>query len=257
MGQAPGDDNAEDFYAQTYDESVPDWPGEIAFYREMAARVKSTGGTMLEIACGTGRVAIRLAQDGVQVVGLDLSPDMIAVAKEKSAGLGNVRWVEGDMRSFELKEAFDLALIPGHAFQNLNTPQDQTACLACIRRHLHPGGVLVVHIDHMNIENVRWLGDLCGEKRGVFEAAELFKHPDTGHPIRPSQAWTYEPSTQTAIVMTTWEELDANGQVTNRIDRDAIRLHCVFPLRDGAPVGPDRFPARGSVWGLLSPRTPG
>lgn len=50
------------FYAQTYDASVPDWPGEIDFYREMATEVRSNEGGVLEVACGTGHVAIRLVQ---------------------------------------------------------------------------------------------------------------------------------------------------------------------------------------------------
>jgi SAM-dependent methyltransferase len=228
MEQSTSEQNPDEFYAQTYDDSVPDWPGEIDFYRALAAKVKSNGGIVLEVACGTGRVAIRLAQDGVHVVGLDLSPEMIAIVTQKSAGLGNVRWVEGDMRSFQLEETFDLALIPGHAFQNLNTPQDQVACLDCVKQHLNPGGVLVVHLDHMNAENVRWLAELCGEKRGVFEAAEQFRHPQTGRQTRALRAWSYEPSTQTAIVQTIWEEMDANGQVLGRVEREPIRLHCVF-----------------------------
>jgi ubiquinone/menaquinone biosynthesis C-methylase UbiE len=228
MEQSTSQQNADEFYAQTYDDSVPGWPGEFDFYRSFATKVKSEGGTILEVACGTGRVAVRLAQDGVNVVGLDISRDMISVATQKSKGLENVRWVEGDMRSFRIEETFDLALIPGHAFQNLNTPQDQVACLECIKQHLNPGGILVVHLDHMNVENVRWLGNLCGENRGVFEAAEQFQHPQTGHQTRASRAWTYEPSTQTAIVQTIWEELDAKGQILNRVERKPIRLHCVF-----------------------------
>jgi SAM-dependent methyltransferase len=228
MEQSTSKQNPDEFYAQTYDDSVPDWPGEIDFYRALAAKVKSHGGAVLEIACGTGRVAIRLAQDGVDVVGLDLSPQMIDIVTQKSSGLGNARWVEGDMRLFQLEETFDLALIPGHAFQNLNIPQDQAACLECVKRHLNPGGILVVHLDHMNAENVRWLGELCGQKRGLFEAGEQFQHPQTGRQIRASRAWTYEPSTQTAVVQTIWEEMDANGQILNRVERGPIRLHCVF-----------------------------
>jgi ubiquinone/menaquinone biosynthesis C-methylase UbiE len=225
MGQSASEQNADEFYARTYDDSVPDWPGEIDFYREMAARVKSNGGTVLEIACGTGRVAIRLAQDGVNVVGLDLSSEMIEMARQKSVELENMRWIEGDMRSFELDEAFELVTIPGHAFQNLNTPQDQVACLECIKRHLNPGGTLVVHLDPPDIP---WLGDLRREKGGMFEAAEQFQHPNTGRQIRTLRAWSYEPSTQTAIVQTVWEEMDTDGQVVNRVERRPIRLHCVF-----------------------------
>jgi len=193
----------------------------------MAAKVKSTGGTILEVACGTGRIAIRLAQKGARVVGLDLSSEMIEVARQKSIGIENIRWVAGDMRSFELKEKFNLALIPGHSFQNLNTAQDQVACLESIKRHLHPGGLLVVHIDHMNIENMIWLGNLCMEK-GEFKAEEQFKHPDTGHQIQALQAWTYQPSTQTAVLQSVWEELNSDGQVINRMERESIQLHVVF-----------------------------
>jgi SAM-dependent methyltransferase len=224
MGQS-SEQYADEFYARTYDDSVPDWPGEIGFYRDLAAKVRSAGGSVLEIACGTGRVAIRLAQDGVQVVGLDISANMLEIARKKSVQLENTRWIEGDMRSFELGETFELVIIPGHAFQNLNTPQDQVACLGCIKRHLTPGGTLVVHLDPPDIP---WLADLRREKGGVFEVAEQFQDPDTGRQVRALRAWSYEPSTQTATVQTVWEELDSDGRVVNRVERGPIRLHCVF-----------------------------
>jgi SAM-dependent methyltransferase len=195
------------------------------FYQAMAAEVKGRDGAVLEIACGTGRVAIRLAQKGVNVVGLDLSPKMLEVARQKSLGLENIRWVQCDMRSFDLGEAFGLILIPGHAFQNLNTSQDQAACFESIKRHLSPGGSLVVHLDHADMS---WLGDLLGGKRGVFEAAEQFRHPESGRPIRAFRAWSYEPASQTAICQTAWEEVDVDGQVVNRWQTEPIRLHCVF-----------------------------
>jgi SAM-dependent methyltransferase len=224
MSQASDERNAE-FYAQTYDESVPDWPGEIDFYRGMAAEVKRSGGAMLEIASGTGRVAIRLAQEGVNIVGLDLSPQMLEVAREKSVGLENMRWVQGDMRSFELGQTFEIVIITGHAFQHLNTPQDQVACLECIRRHLRRGGFLVVHLDH---QDVSWLGDLLREKGGRFEAAGQFQHPESGRQVRTSRAWSYEPASQTAICQTAWEEIETDGQVVNRWQTRPTRLHCVF-----------------------------
>ena len=53
---------AAQFYAQTYDAAVPDWPGEIDFYRQLSARASGADQRVLEVACGTGRVAIRLAR---------------------------------------------------------------------------------------------------------------------------------------------------------------------------------------------------
>ncbi len=222
------DPRVAEFYAQTYDESVPDWPGEIEFYRGLASEVRSKGQSLLEVACGTGRVAIRLAQDGTQVVGFDLSSKMLEMAREKSKGIDNIRCVQADMRDFDLGETFGLILITGHAFQHMNTPHEQVACLQCIHRHLVPNGRLVVHLDHQNVENVGWLGSLVREKGGVFELAGQFKHVRTGRQIRAFNAWTYEPATQTAICTTAWEAIADDGQVVDRWQTEPVRLHCVF-----------------------------
>jgi SAM-dependent methyltransferase len=216
---------AREFYAQTYEATVPDWPGEISFYRKLAAKAHAEGQAVLEVACGTGRVAIRLAGAGFAVMGLDLSEAMLDVAREKSAGLDNIRWAQGDMRSFDLGEAFGLAIIPGHSFQNLLTAADQAACLASIRRHLVPGGQLVVHLDHPEMD---WLGGLTGDQGSVFEETQWFTHPRTGSEVRTLQAWSYEPATQTAISHKVWEKLGPDGQVVDRLDRGAIRIHVVY-----------------------------
>ena len=142
---------------QFYDVSVADWPGEIDFYMGLAKDVKEKGGSILEIGCGTGRVALRLATEGISVTGMDLSPEMIAAARQKSQGVSNVRWVEGDMKDFDLRERFDLIIIPGHSFQFMLTPSDQIACLECIQRHLANDGKLVVHLNH---DDPGWLAEL-------------------------------------------------------------------------------------------------
>lgn len=216
---------ARDFYAQTYDVSVSDWEGEIDFYHSFVADALANGKSVLEIACGTGRVAIRLAKQGVRVVGLDFSPAMLEVAREKSKGISNIEWVEADMRSFDLGATFGLIIIPGHAFQNLVNAKDQVACLMSIDQHLDADGTLIVHLDH---QNMGWLGDLVRGKNGVFEEAEQFIHPSTDRPIQTRRAWSYEPSTQTAISQTVWEEINGEGKVQERWESGPIRLHCVF-----------------------------
>jgi ubiquinone/menaquinone biosynthesis C-methylase UbiE len=220
-------DQSEEFYVQTYDTVVPDWPGEMDFYKALTAPVWAQGQAVLEVACGTGRVAIRLAQHGGEIVGLDLSPAMLALARKKSASMANVRWIQHDMTSFNLGEAFGLALIPGHSFQFMLTAADQLACLESIRRHLVPGGTMVAHVDYPDL---RWLGDLMGEKAGVHENAGQFIHPKTGRLIQTFRAWSYEPSTQTASAHTIWRETIAEGHVRSQWERGPIRLHCVFPF---------------------------
>jgi SAM-dependent methyltransferase len=217
--------DVEQLNAQLYDASVPDWPGEIDFYRSLIEPIGAAGGAVLEVACGTGRVTLQLAQCGLRITGVDLSLPMLAIARRKSDGFPNVRFVTGDMRTFNLDETFQLIIMPGHSFQFMLTPEDQLACLANLKRHLAPGGTLVVHLDHQSVD---WLGELLTSKGGVFETGDERIHPMTGRRYRPSRAWTFAPSTQTATVTTIWEELDGAGTVVDRWTRAPVPLHCVF-----------------------------
>jgi ubiquinone/menaquinone biosynthesis C-methylase UbiE len=221
--------NEQQFYAETYDVWMSDWAGEFDFYRELVAEeVKSREAMILDVACGTGRIGLRLAEAGAVVVGLDQSPYMLEIARRKGIHTARIRWVEGDMRSFELDKLFDLVLIPSHSFQNLNTANDQAACIEHIWRHLKPGGLLVVHLDHMNAENMRWLGAISGEESGVFADEGQFRHPQTGLLIKTSGAWSYEPTSQTATKQTIWEEVSVEGKTIRRWETGSVNFHCVF-----------------------------
>lgn len=215
---------AEQLAAELYHHSLPEWPGETAFYRELA-REASALGPVLEVACGTGRIAIDLAQQGIPVTGFDLSKEMLGIARKASAGMQNVRWELADMRSFDMGERYALVLIPGHSFQFMLTPANQVACLTCIRSHLIPGGKLVVHLDH---QDLGWLWNLYKVDNGKFEARGEVPHPRSGNPISVSRAWSYEPCTQTASVSTILEECDAQGNLVQRWERGPVALHCIF-----------------------------
>jgi ubiquinone/menaquinone biosynthesis C-methylase UbiE len=215
----------EQLAAELYDVSVPDWDGEIDFYREFARHAKARGQSVLEVACGTGRVTLRLAQDGVNIVGADIDEEMLQVARQKSEGVPNVGWERGDMRSLDLGQRFGLIIVPGHSFQFMCTPQDQVQALETFKRHLTPDGTLIIHLDHQSVD---WLGDLLRDLGGQFEPSGDVKHPRTGHTIRKALAWTYERSTQTATVFVRWEELDPSGSVLHTWEREPMALHCVF-----------------------------
>ncbi len=210
---------------QYYDISVPDWPGEIDFYLELARNVKMKGGSILEVGCGTGRVTLQLAREGVPIVGLDLSPSMLDRARQKSRGIPNLRWIEADMQTFDLGETFDLIILPGHTFQYMLTPADQVECLTHIRKHLDRSGKLVIHLDHQDLE---WLGGLVeGRGTGSQMAGEYRTNDGEGF-IRKWNAWSYEPSSQTASAITTWEVFNADGSLRKRSECALKKMHCVF-----------------------------
>ncbi len=134
------------FVAEYYDHVIPYREREdLDFYVEMA---KEAGGPVLELGCGTGRVLIPTARAGVEITGVDVSREMLAVceqrlAQEPDAVRSRVRLQQADMRAFELGRTFRLATIPFRPFQHLQSVLDQLDCLACLRRHLEPGGRLV------------------------------------------------------------------------------------------------------------------
>src|ERR1700754_4911824 len=134
--------------ADYYDTSplVSNRKQDLAFYLEQAA---ASRGPVLELGCGTGRIAIPIAESGVSVTGLDISKKMLERAEQKRTSLAPerrdlLRLIHGDMTSFDLHEQFPLITIPFRPFQHLLSVEAQLNCLTCARRHLAKGGRLVM-----------------------------------------------------------------------------------------------------------------
>jgi SAM-dependent methyltransferase len=128
--------------AITYDLEHPRWGPEGPFYLEFA---RQAAGPVLELGCGTGRLTIPFAQQGIDMVGLDVAPQMLARAKAKAGDLP-IRWVEADIRTFHLETQFELIFTTGFVFHHLLNRSDQEAMLARVREHLAPEGQFVVDI---------------------------------------------------------------------------------------------------------------
>ncbi len=197
--------------ALLYDALSTGIAGDTEFYVQEALRA---GGPVLELGCGTGRITLAIARAGVEIVGLDRSPEMLAIAQRKLAQdpedvRARVRLVEGDMRAFTLDGRFQLALIPYRAFLHLLTSDDQRATLACIRDHLAPGGALALNIfdPRLDIINERMSG-LGGAPVSMW--CELV-HPLNGHRVLVSDVRRYDPETQVLEMYWIFEELDEQG----------------------------------------------
>jgi SAM-dependent methyltransferase len=117
--------------------------GDAAFYAGLA---RETGGPILELGCGTGRVLLPIAREGLECVGLDASAAMLAAFRAKGPS-PNLTLVEGTMMDYDLGASrFRLIFAAFRVFQHLYTIDDQLAALACARKHLAPGGLLAFDV---------------------------------------------------------------------------------------------------------------
>jgi SAM-dependent methyltransferase len=116
--------------------------GDLALWEELAAAV---GGPILDLGCGTGRVALHLARRGHETVGLDRDAELIAALSERAAGLP-LQAVVGDARRFELEGPVALALAPMQLAQLLADGAERVECLRCVASHLQPAGRIALSI---------------------------------------------------------------------------------------------------------------
>jgi len=132
--------------AATYDEDSADRfdPQLLAATTEFLAE-HAAGGRALELAIGTGRVAVPLAQRGVDGTGIELSPYMLERLRAKPGAAG-IEVVEGDMTTARAPGEFSLVYLVYNTITNLTSQDEQVACFANAARHLRPGGRFVVEV---------------------------------------------------------------------------------------------------------------
>jgi SAM-dependent methyltransferase len=129
-------------WADVYDEfhkGLMDDEGAVTALVDLAG-----DGPVLEFGVGTGRLAVPLAERGVEVVGVDISPEMLAKLKEKASA---VTVVEGDMTTVSLEREFALAYIAFNSIYVLETQQDQVALFRNAAAHLRSGGRFVLETE--------------------------------------------------------------------------------------------------------------
>lgn len=210
-------------YARFYDLDLEGMEDDLPFLEGMAARC---GSPLLELACGTGRALLPLARRGFQITGVDVSPAMLAIARGRlrEAGLdGRVRLVQQDMRALDLGGRFNLAFALVNSFSHMLTLDDQLAALAAVRRHLEPGGVLI--LDLFNPDMGRLL-----DFRGHVVLDKQMHDPATGHTITKYRSEQVDLGQQVIDVTYVMDEVNGEGALRRTIFPFALRYFYRFEL---------------------------
>ncbi|MFM2105755.1 MAG: hypothetical protein RL338_787 [Chloroflexota bacterium] len=192
-----------DALARLYDVDLLDDPGDLDLWLALAAR---TDRPVLELATGSGRIAVPLAAAGHEVAGVDRDAAMLARAAGRVAGAPpdvrrRLSLVEGDARSIRLPEAgrFGLAFIALNSLLQIGGRDDQAAAVATLAAHLAPDGLAAIDVWLPDADElVRYDGRLTLEYRR--------EDPETGRLVTKSASARYDAATATVRLATIWDE---------------------------------------------------
>ena len=165
--------NPYDPIARLYDPWSASVTEDVEFYVEEA---RTSGGPVVELACGTGRIAVPVAKAGIGVIGVDGSAAMLEVAREYARAEGVTELLDfrhGDFREPPVPERVPLVLIPFRSLLHMTTEADRLRALAAARELLLPGGRLVFDVfapSRADVEDThgRWVE----REPGIFERAD-------------------------------------------------------------------------------------
>ena len=196
-----------------------DVEGDVEFYRRLAGE---TGGPILEVGCGTGRVAAALVADGHEVVGIDLSAPMLRLAGQRRAALpaevaARLSFLQADMATLDLGRDFALVVAPSRVFQFLLTTDAQRQGLAALRSHLRPDARLVLDLFDPLLEHV------VPSAEDPARGGELV-HPTSGNRV----TWAVtgrklDPAHQLIVEDWVFSEIDASGE-EQRTDSERLTM---------------------------------
>jgi SAM-dependent methyltransferase len=153
--------------AERYDESSAEMfaPEAVEPVVDFLAELAGDG-RALELGIGTGRIALPLAQRGVEVHGIDLSSAMVAKLRKKPGGR-EIPVTIGDFASTRLDGRFSVAYLVFNTIMNLTTQAEQVACFRNVAAHLEPRGCFVIEVGVPELQRLP-----PGETMRVFDASE-------------------------------------------------------------------------------------
>lgn len=198
-----------DAFARYYDADYGAIADDVPFYRELARR---SGGRVLEVMCGSGRLLLPLAQAGLRVAGIDISGAMLTRARTRlqNAGLlDRVDLMEGDICAAAPQGPFGLALVAINSFMHLGSTAEQLAALGHIREALRPGGLLALDLFNPDLRAL-------ANENGALAIDKTFTLPD-GTRVQKFVAQQPNLAAQTNHVTFIYDELDADGRVTRSV----------------------------------------
>lgn len=198
-----------------YDAESSVFKDDIPFYQRL---LEDVDGPVLELACGTGRLTIPFALQGVDITGIDNSVPMLEYARKKAKEKNvDIDFILADVRDFHLNKKFELILFPFNSIAHLLTNADLTSCFRCVKNHLSDKGRFVIDLFKPSLEILQRDPEKWFEQEG---------HPDPdGGTVSLTEQFRYNQATQIADI--TWRLKLSRG--VKKPD-SKFKMRMLFPM---------------------------
>lgn len=215
---SPGNGNAAEDYeyrgllAESWDvlrNNAAYWP-DVPFFKEI---IVASGQPALDVGCATGRLVIAYTADGLDVDGLDVSPDMLAIARRKARALGlSPTFHQQALETLSLPRRYRTILVPSSTLQIILDPDDAATAMRRLFDHLEPGGTIVASFMLIAPDNnpaARVEGDVITQD---WKMVRERPRPEDGALIR---RWSRTEFNRATHLESTWDRFEVirDGQI--------------------------------------------
>lgn len=220
------------------------------FLKHLSARRSQS---VLELACGTARAAIPIAQAGHRVTGIDYANDMLAIARRKRDAVGltdaQLKLLPGDLLKLDLRQRFDWIAIFFNTFLGFTTLAEQDRVLRRVVRHLKPRGKFWLDIFHPDFARL-------AEPKSIAMETRAFYVPQLNRTVVRTVDVKRDPSRQFQEVIFRYQWFDADGrekrakmafgmtyivprELTLLMERNGLKIETLYGDYDGSALSAD------------------
>ncbi|HEX2907635.1 MAG TPA: class I SAM-dependent methyltransferase [Phototrophicaceae bacterium] len=194
--------------ARYYDAEHQDKTDDLELYSDLAAEY---GSPIFEVACGTGRVMLRLAQEGYEIHGIDIEPAMLDFAQSKVEVLPddlkkNLKLILGNVLQYETDQRYNLILVPYNGLLHFHNQDDLLRLLRKLRGWLTADGLLV--LDQANPADA-----FGSQDTDAMILEKTFLEPETGHLVMQYSVSSLDRTAQMLQVNWIYDEVTADGTI--------------------------------------------
>lgn len=205
--------------ARFYDAETSDKTDDLVMYSRLA---EESGGPVFDVGCGTGRVMLHLAQEGVEAHGIDDSAPMLEILRRKAAAFphlaGRLQIIEGDVLKTKIERKYPLVLLTYNALMHFHEQEQQIALLERLRQIVAEDGLLVIDLPNA--------GDtFASQDSDAMILDRKFIDPETGHLILLFSSSVLDRTTQLLYVDWIYDEVQEDGSVKRLLAPHVLRYY--------------------------------